>query len=219
MGQTASRLQVMSTPRPAAVPSPTLGADGRVLEGIVTTVDADGLPHLAPMGPIVDERLERLWFRLYQTSHTYQNIKRTGAGVFHVTDDVELFARTAVDRLETFPAMSPASAGEGWILDGACRWYAFQLESLDESTERAAGVARVVGSGSIREFLGFSRAKHAVVEAAILATRVHLLPAQDIGAEFARLAPLVRKTGAASEVRAFAFLENYVLEAIEDSHR
>lgn len=209
----------MPPPRSAAVLPPALGVEGRVLEGIVTTIDADGRPHLAPMGPIVDERLERLGFRLYQTSHTYRNIKRTSVGVFHVTDDVELLARTAVDRLERFPPMSPTSDVEGWILDDACRWYAFRLESLDESAERAAGVARVVGRGTNREFLGFNRAKHAVVEAAILATRVHLLPAQDIGAELARLAPLVSKTGAAAEVRAFAFLESYVLEAIEDARR
>jgi hypothetical protein len=209
----------MSTPRSAAVPPPTLGADGRVLEGIVTTIDADGRPHLAPMGPIVNEHFDRLWFRLYQTSNTYRNIKRTGAGVFHITDNVELLARTAVDRLETFPAMTPAASVEGWVIDDACRWYAFRLESLDETTERAAGVARVVARGIGREFFGFNRAKHAVVEAAILATRVYLIPAQDIGFEFARLAPLVRKTGAAAEVRAFAFLEQYVLDAIEDAHR
>jgi hypothetical protein len=208
----------MSNPRPTVEP-PALGVEGRVLEGIVTTVDADGRPHLAPMGPIVNDAFDRLWFRLYQTSNTYRNIKRTGVGVFHVTDDVELLARTAVDRLETFPAMTPASAVEGWILDDACRWYAFQLESLDEATERAAGGARVVARGALREFFGFNRAKHAVVEAAILATRVGILPAQEIGAEFARLAPLVRKTGAAAEVRAFAFLESYVLTAIDDAHR
>lgn len=210
---------MFTTRSKSSVSPPALGAEGRVLEGIVTTVDAEGRPRLAPMGPIVGETVDRLWFRLYPTSHTFQNIKRTGVGVFHVTDDVELLARAAVDRLVTFPPMSPAIDVDGWVLDNACRWYAFRLESLDESTERAAGVARVVGSGTVREFLGFNRAKHAVVEAAILATRVHLLPAQDLGAEFARLASLVRKTGGAAEVRAFAFLENYVLEAIEDAHR
>jgi hypothetical protein len=208
----------MSKPH-ATVEPPALGVDGRVLEGIVTTVDADGRPHLAPMGPIVNDDFDRLWFRLYRTSNTYRSIKRSGVGVFHVTDDVELLARAAVDRLVTFPSMTPASAIEGWILDDACRWYAFRLESLDEATERAAGVARVVASGALREFFGFNRAKHAVVEAAILATRVGILPAEAIGAEFARLAPLVRKTGAAAEVRAFAFLESYVLAAIDDAHR
>ena len=210
----------MSTPNAAtAVSPPALGADGLVLEGIVTTVDADGRPHLAPMGPIVSDQVDRLWFRLYQTSNTYRNIKRTGVGVFHVTDDVELLARTAVDRLETFPAMAPARDVEGWIIEDACRWYAFRLESLDESTERSAGVARVVACGTRREFFGFNRAKHAVLEAAILATRVGILPAQEIGAEFARLAPMVRKTGGAAEVRTFAFLERFVLDAIDDAHR
>ena len=47
-------------PRTDAVPHPELGADGRVLEGVVTTLNHDGTPHISPMGPIVDDRPENL---------------------------------------------------------------------------------------------------------------------------------------------------------------
>jgi hypothetical protein len=49
-----------------------------------------------------------------------------------------------------------------------------------------------------------------VVEAAILATRIHLLPADEIAAEFARLKVLVDKTGGPQEERAFQILSDYV---------
>ena len=62
------------------------------------------------MGPLVDEDMTRLVLRPYQTSRTYQNLKRTGQGVFHVTDDVELLAHAAVNRLEPLPALIPAAA-------------------------------------------------------------------------------------------------------------
>ena len=68
-------------------------------------------------------------------------------------------------------------------------------------------MAEVVDSGASSRFFWFNRAKHAVVEAAILATRVHFLPREEILADFARLNVLVEKTGGAQERRAFDFLE------------
>ncbi|HMO85457.1 MAG TPA: DUF447 family protein, partial [Lacipirellulaceae bacterium] len=67
-----------------------------MLEGLVTTLNADGSVHLAPMGPLVGADQDRLWLRPYATSTTYGNLCRTPAGVFHVTDDVELLARAAL---------------------------------------------------------------------------------------------------------------------------
>jgi hypothetical protein len=70
--------------------------------------------------------------------------------------------------------------------------------------------AEVVHTGRLRDFFGFNRAKHAVIEAAILATRTEFLPAAEIDAEYTRLAPLVEKTGGDAERKAFAFLTDYV---------
>jgi len=73
-----------------------------------------------------------------------------------------------------------------------------------------------VASGRFREFFGFNRAKHAVVEAAILATRTEFLPPEEILAEFRRLAVLVEKTGGSAEHEAFQLLEDHVRKATGD---
>jgi beta-RFAP synthase len=181
-----------------------------ILEGLITTINADGSVNISPMGPIVDASMRELTLRPYQTSTTYRNLKRNGQGVLHVTDDVELLARAAVGRLDPLPELLPAQAVEGWILAAACRWYAFQVRSLDDSQERTTISAEVIDSGRLRNFFGFNRAKHAVVEAAILATRIKFLPAEEIRGGFARLAVLVEKTGGPAEHRAFGFLQDYV---------
>lgn len=181
-----------------------------ILEGIVTTLSADGTANISPMGPEVDPAMRRLVLKPYQSSTTYQNLKRTGQGVFHVTDDVELLAHAAVGVPDPPPAMEPADAVEGRILTGACRWYAFRVESLDDAQVRTKIVCVVVASGRLRDFFGFNRAKHAVVEAAILATRTEFLPAEEILANFERLKMMVDKTGGPSELRAFEFLSNFV---------
>jgi hypothetical protein len=68
----------------------------------------------------------------------------------------------------------------------------------------------VVHRGTRREFLGFNRARHAVIEAAIYVTRLHLLPREFIESELARLQVIVDKTAGAEELEAMALLTEHV---------
>jgi hypothetical protein len=181
-----------------------------ILEGIVTTLNADLTTNIAPMGPLVEPQLTSLILRPYRTSQTYQNLKRLGAGVFHVTDDVELLARAAVGAPLDDVALLPAEVVQGQILAGACRAYEFVVEDLDDASERTTIRCLVVQRRSLREFLGFNRAKHAVLEAAILATRIGILPDAQIRDEMRRLAVPVEKTAGEQERRAFAFLQAHL---------
>ena len=183
-----------------------------ILEGIVTSLDERGSLNVAPMGPIVEPSMQTLSLRPYKTSTTYRNLKANPCGVFHVIDDVLLLARAAIGRLERVPPTFPAEKVEGRVLVDACRWYEFEVESLDDSRDRTEIAARVVHCGRIRDFLGFNRAKHAVLEAAILATRVHLLPPEEIARQFDALAIPVEKTAGPEEREAFALLKRYVSE-------
>jgi hypothetical protein len=180
-----------------------------ILEGLVTTINADGSAHISPMGPLVDESMTTLVLRPYQSSTTFQNLKRIRQGVLHVTDDVELLARAAVNRLDPLPALRRAKTVDGYIIADACRWYEFEVTSIDDSHDRATLTCTVVDRGRGRDFFGFNRAKHAVVEAAILATRLHILPAAEVTAEFRRLRVIVEKTGGPAEDEAMTFLERH----------
>lgn len=188
----------------------------RILEGIVTTVNDDGSTNISPMGPIVDEQVSKLTLRPFQTSTTYRNLKRTGQGVLHVVDDVELLARAAVGKIDA-PLISPGDSGtQGGrrILADACRWYAFDVDELADQEERTTIHCSVVDQGRLRDFFGFNRAKHAVVEAAILATRVGILDDEKIHREMVALEVMVEKTGGDAEHRAFEFLRTYVADRI-----
>lgn len=183
-----------------------------ILEGIVTTQNADGTTNVAPMGPIVDEGITRLTLRPFRTSTTYANLKRTGCGVLHVTDDVLLLAQGAIGRIAEAPAMFAATQVDGMVLADACRWYEFRVTSLDDATERTVIEAAVVHTGRLRDFFGFNRAKHAVLEAAILATRLHLLPIDDVRRQLAELRIPMEKTAGPREREAFELIERYVEE-------
>jgi hypothetical protein len=183
-----------------------------ILEGIVTTVSAEGVLNIAPMGPKVDPAMRRFVLRPYRTSTTYKNLKARGEGVLHVTDDVLLLARTAIGA-EVDVETQAAEVINGRVLIDTCRYYEFRVIEIDDREERTTLVAETVAEGRRRDFFGLNRAKHAVVEAAILATRVSLLPLEAIFADIQRLAPLVEKTGGPPEREAFALLEGYLKEA------
>jgi hypothetical protein len=181
-----------------------------ILEGLVTTTNADGTPHLAPMGPRVEPDLQHFLLRPFATSNTYQNLLRHGEGVLHVTDDALLVAKAAVGAVNPMPALRPAEEVRGWVLADACRFFEFRVSAIDAAEPRVKIDCDVVHRGTHREFFGFNRAKHAVLEAAILATRLHLLPRDEVSAEFRKLRVIVDKTGGANELEAMRFLEEHV---------
>ena len=183
-----------------------------ILEGIVTTISPTGDVHIAPMGPRVDADMRRFLLRPFNTAQTYRNLCRHGEGVLHVTDDVLLLARAAVGRVIALPPLMPARAIRGWVLRDACRAYEFRVVSIDDRAERASIEVEVVHHGTLRDFFGFNRAKHAIVEAAILATRTDFLPLAEIETEYRKLETLVQKTGGAQEKEAFDFLQDYVAQ-------
>ncbi len=180
-----------------------------ILEGIVTTVAPGGEVNVAPMGPHVPDGaadpLERFVLKPFRTSQTYRNLRAGGEGVLHVTDDVLLLAQAAVGAPDA-PPLAPAARVRGFVLRDACRYAEFRVARCDETAERATFEVEVLHIGRLRDFFGFNRAKHAVLEAAILATRLDFLPLGQVEAEFARLAVPVEKTGGPRERQAFAFL-------------
>jgi uncharacterized protein len=181
-----------------------------ILEGIVTTLNPDGTANVAPMGPRVPPDFRRLLFRPFRTAHTYQNLLRHGEGVFHVTDDVLLLARAALGDLPEPPPLRPARHVRGSVLADACRAFEFRVRSVDDREERSRIDAEVVHAETLRDFFGFNRAKHAVVEAAILATRTDFLPLEEIEAEYRKFAVVIDKTGGEQEHAAFAFLRQHL---------
>lgn len=185
-----------------------------IIEGLCTTRNEDGTINLAPMGPVVDRELTTFLFRPFQSSRTYANLRARHCGIFHVTDDVSLLARAAVGDLPELPEMFPAQTVDGMVIAKTCRWYEFEVVSLDDSRERAEVRTRVTHAGRLRDVWGFNRASHAVIETAILATRLHLIPVDEIVRQLDQFRVIVEKTAGDSERDAFAFLEESIRRKI-----
>ena len=188
-----------------------------IVEGLVTSIDSSGSLNVAPMGPIVEGNFESFVLRPFQPSTTFTNLSATRCGVFHVVDRVDIIAKAAIGRLNQLPAVEPASEINGYVLQDCCRWFEFRVDSIDASDSRSRMNSRIVHRGERRPFYGFNRARHAVLEAAILATRLHLLPSAEIAAAIRFLEPAIEKTGGDDEKSAFSMLQNFIYSRMENS--
>jgi len=184
-----------------------------IIEIIVTTMDAEGTVNCAPMGVEWDPDLQpdAIVLKPFLETATYRNVLATRAAVVNLVDDVRVFAKAAISN----PAYEtvPAETVRGVVLAGACSWRELEVASIDSTPPRSRIETRTVHQGVRREFIGFNRARHAVLEAAIYATRVHMLSRDFLLAEVDRLQVIVDKTAGPREFEAMDLLAQYIRRA------
>ena len=183
-----------------------------IVETVTTTINPDGSVNCAAMG--VEWGEATIVIKPYRATRTLRNLERHGAAVVHVTDDILLFTEAALD--DPHPPTRPAEAVDGAVLADACSWREVAVDAIDATGPRARVTTRVVARGVGREFIGFNRASHAIVEASILASRVRRLPAEEIRAELGRLTVLVDKTAGPRERAAMDCVLAHVRAAVGD---
>ena len=177
-----------------------------IIESIITTLDRQGAINFAPMG--VEWGEDVIVVKPFLETTTFRNIQATGAAVVNLTDDVVLFAQAAISNPQ-YPA-GPATVIRGAVLDAACSWRELEVRSVDATPPRSRIETRVIHHGKRREFLGFNRARNAVLETAILSTRLHLIPRAEIEADLAKLQIIVNKTAGPREFEAMELLTDFI---------
>jgi uncharacterized protein len=184
-----------------------------IIETVVTTINPDGGVNCGAMG--VEWGEERIVIKPYRGTRTLRNLRATGAAVVNLTDDILLFSQAALG--DPHPPTRAAATVDGAVLDDACSWREVRVEAIDDGAQRPRVSTVVVGGGTGREFLGLNRARHAVLEASILASRAGLLAAEDLHAELQRLQVLVDKTAGPREREAMEYVTRHVRQLVGDA--
>lgn len=181
-----------------------------IIETIVTTVSEDDAVNTAPMGIEWDPSGDRdsIVLMPFLDTATYRNVITTQTAVVNLTDDVRVFARAAISNPR--PPTVPAAVVRGVVLADCCAWREVEVRSIDSTPPRSRIETAVVHSGTNRDFVGFNRAAAAVLETAIYATRLHMLPRDFIESELTRLQVIVDKTAGAREFEAMRLLADYI---------
>jgi uncharacterized protein len=173
-----------------------------IRETIVTTVNRDGHVHIAPLGIIADG--EGWMLAPFRPSTTLENLSVVPFAVANYTDDVRIFAGCLTGRHDW-----PTTASDKVPvprLEGALAHVELTVDRVSDHDQRPRFHCRVVHRGSHAPFEGFNRAQAAVIEAAILVSRLHLLPREKIESEIAYLAVAIGKTAGIAEQQAWGWL-------------
>ena len=180
-----------------------------IRESIVTTLDADGRPHIAPIG--VHEHVEGYVIAPFRPSGTLDNLIARACAVVNFTDDVRVFAGCVTGRRD-WPCL-PAERIESVRLAASLAHCEVAIVRVEDDPVRPRIVCRSVHEASHAPFRGFNRAQAAVIEGAILVSRLHLLPLEQIATDMGRLHVAVDKTAGAAEREAWQWLVDWVAQA------
>jgi uncharacterized protein len=185
-----------------------------LIETVMTTRGRDGGVNCAAMG--VRWGTDEVVFWPFDGTRTLRNLQFRGEAVAHLTDDVLLFVQAALGR--PLPVTRPAESIMGAVIEQCSAWRELVVTEItaagDERT-RSRVTARVVASGfGSQPPMGICRARHAAVEASIVASRLRWLGADGVAAELDRLQELVDKTAGPREREAMAFVRGYVAQRI-----
>jgi len=179
-----------------------------IRESIVTTLNADDTVQIAPMG-IHDEN-HQIIVAPFRPSTTLENLKRSGAAVINMTDDVRIFAGCLTGRYD-WPTV-PVQNIKGRRLQDPLSHLEVEVARVEEDETRPRFFCTVRHRETHRPFRGFNRAQHAVLEAAILISRLHMLPADKIDTEIRYLQIAVDKTAGDAEREAWGWLMDRIIE-------
>ena len=172
-------------------------------ETIVTTAACDGRPHVAPMGARYEG--DRFILSPFRPSTTLDNIVASRAAVLNFTTDVRVFAGCVTHCAPDWPTVAASRVASVRLAESLAH-AELELDELRDDAQRPVLVMKCVHRENHAPFAGFNRAQSAVVEGAILVSRLFMLPADKIDREMAYLQIAIDKTAGDHERTAWGWL-------------
>ena len=139
-----------------------------IREAVVITVNALGEPHIAPLGLIAEG--EGWILAPFHPSTTLDNLRQAPFAVANFTDDVRVFAGCLTGRRD-WP-LTPATLVAAPRLATTLSHLELVVVEVREHELRPRFVCRVAHHASHAPFQGFNRAQAAVIEGAVLVSRL-----------------------------------------------
>ena len=174
----------------------------QIFETVVTTQSPEGVPHVAPMG--VRYQAGRVVLMPFKPSTTLSNVLATRHAVLNLITDTRVFAGCVTGR-RAWPLL-PAERIAGQRLACALAHVELVLEEHVDDAQRPVLKLVRVHEASHAPFLGLNRAQAAVVEGAVLVSRLQMLAPDKIEAEMAYLQIAIDKTAGPRELEAWDWL-------------
>ncbi len=173
-----------------------------IYEAIISTIDTLGNAHVTPFGISMHDDL--VVISPYKPSTTLDNILATEHAVMNLTDDVRVFAGALTKRQAW--ALLPASKVTGFRLADTLAHKELKLVKVIDDALRPQLFMEVLHAEQHQAFNGFNRAQAAVIELAVLVSRLTRLPMEQIKQDITYHTIAIEKTAGARELEAWGWL-------------
>lgn len=173
-----------------------------IYETIISSIDAEGNVHVTPFGIRMQDGL--VVISPFKPSRTLDNILATKHAVLNMTDDVRLFAGALTGR--EVGELVPTEKIVGFRLSDVLAHKELGLVKVQDDAVRPQLFLEVVHEVQHQPFQGFNRAQAAVIELAVLVSRLKRLPMEKINQEIAYLSIAIEKTAGSREQEAWGWL-------------
>jgi len=178
----------------------------QIFEAVVTTVSPGGAVHVAPMG--VRYEGADVVLMPFKPSTTLDNILALKAAVLNILVDPRVFAGCVTGR-KSWPTQ-PAARVPGVRLEAALSHVELALTQAGDDPQRPHLRLSRVHEVMHKPFIGINRAEAAVVEGAVLVSRLHMLPQDKIDTEMRYLQIAIDKTASPEAHEAWGWLQQAV---------
>ena len=184
----------------------------RIVETIVSTLDESDCTRLAPLG--VRYQDEFVVLAPYAPSGTLNNLQQRGEAVVNLCDDVRVYAGCLTGHYD-WPLAASEQVQPQRLRDTPVHMEVRVDHWSDANAERPVFYCRVLHTGRHADFRGFNRAQAAVIEGAILFSRVHMLPVEHITMQLDILKTIIDKTAGDNEKQAWQWLLSGFIKATD----
>ena len=185
-----------------------------IFETIIISTDEKGAAHVTPFG--VKHEGELIVISPFKPSKTLNNIMVGKTATMNLTDDVRVFAG-ALTKQQSW-RLRPANKIKGFRLVDCLTHVELTLVDVREHDERPQLVMQKVETQHHKGFNGFNRAQAAVIELAVLTSRLHMLPPEKIQSELEYLQIAIDKTAGKREREAWGWLTDKINHYYKENH-
>jgi hypothetical protein len=184
-------------------------------EVIVTTISNEGIVHIAPMGiRFIDKQVV---ISPFKPSTTLNNITENNIATINFIDDVRVFAGIVSRHKKDWELSARTDLEIVPNLTLTNTFYNVVVNEYQEDDKRPNIICDIKNSAIIKPFLGFNRAQFSVIEAAVLLSRLGMIPMEKIDREIEYLKIGIDKTAGPHELEAWGWIQDKILSYKKDS--
>ena len=186
-----------------------------IIETIISTINTKGDVNFAPFG--IKKRKNFVFISPYIPSKTLENLKKSGTAVINYIDDAKYFVDCLTGN-KRFKKLESVKF-KGFFLADSLYHEEVKVVSVKNHKIRPTFKCEIVGEFIHKKYSGHNRARSAILEACILASRLNMIREENIRDELNYLEIIIDKTAGKRERSSWFKIKKFIEKYFDESKK